>query len=82
MDGDSDLSYTKRLINQRLAPLGIEVNITLRSNGNVSLSANKVFRNNTVRHAVIDSIGLIEAVWKLIKYIEQNIDDWIETELY
>lgn len=81
MDHGHDLDYVKRLIDKRLIPLGIAVDITLKSDSTVMLTATKRV-GNSVQHANIHGSSLIDAIWKLIKYIEKEIEEWIEKELY
>lgn len=81
LDEDTELKYVRRLIKQRLTPYDINVDITLRGNETVSVSASKSI-NGIIRHVCIESVGLIEAVWKLVRFIEKNIEDWLEDNPY
>lgn len=81
MDGQSELDIARKLIKKHLTPLGIEVDITLRADGTVVLSASKRF-GVSVQNAVITGINLIDAVWRLIKYIEREIENWLDKETY
>lgn len=77
----TELDIALRLINKRLTPLGINVDITFHGDKTVTLTATKQDGLN-VQHATITGNSLIDVLWKLIRYIEQNILDWITKQLY
>lgn len=81
MDYDYSLNYVMRIIEKRLKPFGISVDVTLHDNKTVTLTATKKIGINT-QYATIHSDSSIEAVWILVKHIEQNFAQWIEKELY
>lgn len=81
MDRGHELDYVKHMIKKKLKPYGIAVNITIYDEGTVTLSAKKQIGIN-IQHAYICSDSLTEAIIKLIKYIEDNITQWTEEEVY
>jgi hypothetical protein len=81
MDDDSEIREARELITRRLKPLGIDVDMTLHCNGNISVTATKR-HGLSIKHVCIEGTNLIETLSRLIKYIEQNISDWIKEAEY
>lgn len=81
MDRGHELDYVLRILEKRLKPLGILVDITHHHDETVTITANKRIGLN-IQHVTINGNNIIDVMWKLIKYIEREIELWIEKEFY
>lgn len=64
-----------------LNDMDIKVTTVHHTNGHITVTAEKSINNN-IQHVSITSDNLFEAIYKLFKYIENEIEDWIIKELY
>lgn len=81
-DRGHELDYVLNTLKKRIEiPLGVQTEITIHKDRTYTITATKQ-KGMTVQHACIHSNSLIDALWKLIKYIECRIEEWIEKELY
>lgn len=61
--------------------IDVKVHFPAIGSGHYIVEATKKIGNN-LQHASITSENLLEALIKLVKYIEQEIESWIEKIIY
>lgn len=60
---------------------GIETEIIIHKDRTVTISASKQI-GITVKHASIHSNSLTDALWKLIQFIEKELEEWLDKHHY
>lgn len=81
-DRGNELNYVlKELKNKLETPYNIETEITIHKDKTITISASKR-TGLSIQHASVHSNNLIDALWQLIKYIEQEISVWLNQDYY
>lgn len=82
MDRGHELDYVIKTVAKRLEkPYGIQTEITIHKDKTFTVTATKKI-GITIKHTSIHSNSLSDALWKLIQYVENDIENWKQKEPY